>query len=70
MLKDKLHSEHTENLSPVSLRLMESQLESETCTFFFFAYGDVAVCQNVQKAYVYNVRKDVMVISVPYECPT
>ena len=35
--------------------------------FFFFADGDVAVFQNVQKAYVYNVRKDVM---VPYECPT
>ena len=35
-----------------------------------FAEGDVAVFQNVQKANVYNVRKDVLVISVPYECPT
>ena len=70
MLEDELHSEHTANLSPFSLRLMESQLDSETCIFFFFADRDVAVFQNVQKANVYNVRQNVMVISEPYECPT
>ena len=65
MLKDELHSEHNANLSPFSLRLMESQLESETCIF-----SSLRTAMYVQKANVYNVRKDVMVISVPYESPT
>ena len=55
MLKDESHSEHNANLSPSSLRLMESQLESETCIFFFFVDGDVAVFQNVHKANVFNI---------------
>ena len=52
-------------LSPFSLRLMESQLERETCIFSSLR---TAIFQNVQS--LQYIRKDVMVISVPYECPT
>ena len=52
-------------LSPFSLRLMESQLERETCIFSSLR---TAIFQNVQS--LQYICKDVMVISVPYECPT
>ena len=52
-------------LSPFSLRLMDSQLERETCIFSSLR---TAIFQNVQS--LQYIRKDVMVISVPYECPT
>ena len=52
-------------LSSISLRLMESQLERETCIFSSLR---TAIFQNVQS--LQYIRKDVMVISVPYECPT
>ena len=52
-------------LFPFSLRLMESQLERETCIFSSLW---TAIFQNVQS--LQYIRKDVMVISVPYECPT
>ena len=52
-------------LSPFSLRLMESQLERETCIFSSLR---TAIFQNVQS--LQYIRKDVMVISVPHECPT
>ena len=52
-------------LSPFSLRLMESQHERETCNFSSLR---TAIFQNVQS--LQYIRKDVMVISVPYECPT
>ena len=51
-------------LSPFSLRLMESQGERETCIFSSLR---TAIFQNVQS--LQYIRKDVMVISVPYECP-
>ena len=52
-------------LSPFSLRLMESQLERETCIFSSLR---TAIFQNVQS--LQYIRKDIMVIRVPYECPT
>ena len=70
MLKDELHSEHTANLSPFLTTLDGKSAWKWDLYFFFFADGDVEVFQNVQKANVYNVRKDVMVISVLYEYPT
>ena len=77
MLKDELHS------VPFSLSLMEStpannirkrvwqyiekekEKESETCIFCSLR---TAIFQNVQS--LQYIRKDVMVISVSYECPT
>ena len=47
-------------LSPFSLRLMESQLERESCIFSSLR---TAIFQNVQS--LQYIRKGVMVISVP-----
>ena len=49
----------------IALRLMLSQLERETCIFSSLR---TAIFQKVQS--LQYTRKDVMVISVPYECPT
>ena len=62
MLKDELHS------VPFLTTLDGKSALKGDLYFFFFPDGDVAVIQNVQS--LQYIRKDVMVISVPYECPT